>query len=123
MLARILLALPALVTASALAGAQGRVSKDAVTTSDAARASAPNATERAVVRAVDAHNAEHLALLERVVNVNSGTMNFAGVRQVADLLRAPLEALGFRTRWVDGAAFKRAGHLVAEHPGPGPKLL
>ena len=24
---------------------------------------------------------------------------------------------------MDGAAFHRAGHLVAEHPGPGPKLL
>ena len=24
---------------------------------------------------------------------------------------------------MDGAPFHRAGHLVAEHPGPGPKLL
>jgi glutamate carboxypeptidase len=81
------------------------------------------APEQAVARAVDARNAEGLALLERIVNVNSGTQNFAGVRQVGDLLRAELDALGFRTRWVDGAPFKRAGHLVAEHPGPGPKLL
>ena len=79
--------------------------------------------ERAIVRAVDAHNAEALALLERIVNINSGTMNFAGVRRVADELRPPLESLGFATRWVDGAAFQRAGHLVAERPGPGPKLL
>jgi glutamate carboxypeptidase len=86
-------------------------------------AAQPNTVERAVVRAVDAHNAESLALLERVVNVNSGTQNFAGVRQVGDLFREQLDALGFRTRWVDGAAFHRAGHLVAEHPGPGPKLL
>jgi glutamate carboxypeptidase len=85
--------------------------------------SAPSAVEQAVVRAVDARAAEHLALLERVVNVNSGTMNFAGVRQVGDILGGELAALGFRTRWVDGAPFKRAGHLVAEHPGPGPKLL
>jgi glutamate carboxypeptidase len=86
-------------------------------------AAAPSAVERAIVRAVDARNAEHLALLERVVNVNSGTMHFAGVRQVGDLLGRELDALGFRTRWVDGAPFERAGHLVAEHPGPGPKLL
>ena len=33
------------------------------------------------------------------------------------------DALGFTTRWVDGAAFHRAGHLIAEHPGPGPKIL
>jgi len=82
-----------------------------------------SAAEQAVVRAVDARNAEALALLERTVNINSGTHNFAGVRQVGDVLRAELDALGFRTRWVDGAPFKRAGHLVAEHAGPGPKLL
>jgi glutamate carboxypeptidase len=79
--------------------------------------------ERAVSAAVDQHNAEALSLLEQLVNINSGTMNFAGVRAVADVLRPRLEALGFTTRWVDGAAFHRAGHLVAEHPGPGPKLL
>ena len=79
--------------------------------------------ERAAVSAVDAHNAEALALLERIVNTNSGTMNRAGVRSVADVLRPRLESLGFRTRWVDGASFKRAGHLIAEHPRPGPKIL
>ena len=79
--------------------------------------------ERAIVRAVDTHNAQALALLERIVNINSGTMNFAGVRQVGDVLRTQLDALGFRTQWVDGASFNRAGHLVAVHPGSGPKIL
>ncbi|HWG52362.1 MAG TPA: hypothetical protein VN677_03585, partial [Gemmatimonadaceae bacterium] len=37
-------------------------------------------TEQAVVRSVDAHNADALALLIRLVNINSGTTNFAGVR-------------------------------------------
>src|SRR6185312_11780363 len=82
-----------------------------------------SATERALVKSVDAHNADALALLIKVVNINSGTMNFAGVRQVGSVFRAQLDSLGFKTRWVDGAAFHRAGHLVAEHPGPGPKLL
>jgi glutamate carboxypeptidase len=79
--------------------------------------------ERSAAKAVDSHNAEALALLERIVNINSGTMNLAGVRAVADVLRPQLESLGFKTRWEDGASFKRAGHLIAEHPGPGPKLL
>src|ERR1043166_285406 len=79
--------------------------------------------ERALVSAGDTHNAEALALLERIVNINSGTMNFAGVRQVGDILRARLDSLGFATRWVDGASFHRGGHLVAEHRGPVPKLL
>jgi glutamate carboxypeptidase len=88
------------------------------------RAAQPlSAQEQAVARAVDARNAEALALLERLVNINSGTQNLAGVRRVGDVLRAEFDALGFRTRWVDGAPFQRAGHLVAEHPGPGPKLL
>jgi glutamate carboxypeptidase len=79
--------------------------------------------ERAIVAAVDANNAAALTLLEKAVNINSGTHNFAGVRAVGDIFRRELDDLGFRTRWVDGAAFKRAGHLIAEHPGAGPKIL
>lgn len=86
-------------------------------------AGALDPTERSIVRAVDAHNAQALALLERLVNINSGTMNFAGVRAVGDMLRAQFDSLGFTTRWVDGTPFHRAGHLVVEHPGPGPKIL
>lgn len=79
--------------------------------------------ERALVTYIDAHNQDALALLERVVNINSGTQNFEGVREVGRAFRAELDALGFSTRWVDGAAFKRAGHLVADHPGAGPRIL
>ncbi len=80
-------------------------------------------TERTLVHSVDAHNAEALALLIKLVDINRGTVNFAGVRQVGDILRAQLDSLGFATRWVDGTPFHRAGHLVAEHSGLGPKLL
>jgi glutamate carboxypeptidase len=79
--------------------------------------------EQKIVSAVDRHNDAALDLLIRAVNINSGTMNFAGVRQVGDVFAAQFDSLGFTTRWVDGSAFGRAGHLVAEHPGPGPKLL
>src|SRR4051812_45530636 len=79
--------------------------------------------ERAIVSAVDAANADALALLEKAVNINSGTHNFAGVRAVGDLFRKEFDALGFKTTWVDGAAFKRAGHLVADHPGKGPRII
>jgi glutamate carboxypeptidase len=85
--------------------------------------SAPTPDERALVTFIDAHNAEALALLERVVNINSGTQNLEGVREVGRVFSAELDALGFKTRWVDGSAFKRAGHLVAEHPGSGPRIL
>ncbi len=79
--------------------------------------------ERAIVGHVDAHNGEALALLERAVNINSGTQNFTGVREVGTLFAAELDALGFTTRWVDGTPFKRAGHLVAERARPGRRFL
>jgi glutamate carboxypeptidase len=79
--------------------------------------------ERAIVSHVDAGNAQALALLERAVNTNSGTQNFDGVREVGRMFRAEFDALGFKTSWIDGAPFKRAGHLVADHPGPGPRML
>ena len=79
--------------------------------------------ERAIVRAVDAGNLGGLALLRQLVNINSGTMNFPGVQAVGAVLRAQFDSLGFKTRWIDGTPFHRAGHLVAEHPGQGPGLL
>ena len=97
--------------------------------SAAQRPAAPAGSERlspdeqAIVAQVDAGNAAALALLERAVNINSGSMNFAGVRAVGDLFRQEFDALGFTTRWVDGTPFGRAGHLVAERPGPGPRVL
>jgi glutamate carboxypeptidase len=84
-----------------------------------APASGLSATERRMMQSVDAHRDASVALLERVVNINSGTTNRAGVRAVGDAFRAELDGLGFRTRWVDGAAFGRAGHLVAERPVAG----
>ncbi|MEZ4415479.1 MAG: M20/M25/M40 family metallo-hydrolase [Gemmatimonadota bacterium] len=80
--------------------------------------------ERRIVEAVDAHHAEALALLQRLVDTNSGSMNFEGVREVGRVLAAELQGLGFQTEWVDGASFERAGHLVARRAGSrGPHLL
>src|SRR6476646_1238013 len=79
--------------------------------------------ERALASFVDAHNGESLALLERIVNINSGTQHFEGVRQVGVVMRAELDALGFKTEWIDGAAWNRAGHLVATHAGTSQKIL
>jgi glutamate carboxypeptidase len=79
--------------------------------------------ELAIVQHIDAHVGDALKLLEQAVNINSGTQNFRGVQNVGRVFGAELERLGFNVRWVDGAAFKRAGHLIAEHPAAGPKLL
>jgi glutamate carboxypeptidase len=82
-----------------------------------------DAKERALVKHVAASEQASFALLEQIVNVNSGTMNFAGVRKVGDMLRPRFEALGFEVKWVDGTPFGRAGHLVATRPGRGPHVL
>ena len=78
--------------------------------------------ETAIVAHVDAHLGEARALLERVVNLNSGTQNLAGVREVGQVFAKELEALGFTTRWANGDAWGRAGHLIATRKGTAPKL-
>src|SRR5262245_55406576 len=82
-------------------------------------------TERRIVQSVDRGAAAALALLQRVVDINSGTMHFDGVRDVGRALAPEFEALGFTTRWVDGAAWNRAGHLIATRAGRAgsPRLL
>ncbi len=79
--------------------------------------------ERGVIEVVDARAEAAIALLERLVNINSGTMNLEGVREVGRVLALEFERLGFETEWVDGTGFERAGHLVARHGGRGPHLL
>ena len=61
--------------------------------------------------------------LEEVVNINSGTMNFEGVRKVGAVFKSQLEALGFKAEITDGTAYRRAGHLVASYGTQGPKIL
>ncbi|MEJ2187556.1 MAG: M20/M25/M40 family metallo-hydrolase, partial [Gemmatimonadota bacterium] len=71
--------------------------------------------ERQIAAWVDAHMDDATDLLARIVDINSGTMNFQGVRMVGDVLRSQLDSLGFQTRWIDlPAQVHRAGHLFAE---------
>ncbi len=87
-------------------------------------AAPPTAAERTMIATVDAEQARHVALLEALVNQNSGTRNLPGVRAVYDTLRPEFEALGFTVRWVDQAVVGRAGHMIATHTGkPGRKRL
>jgi glutamate carboxypeptidase len=64
-------------------------------------------------------------MLEHSVNLNSGTMNHAGVRAVGRALEPYFEELGFAVRWIDmPAQVNRAGHLFAERNGErGKKIL
>jgi glutamate carboxypeptidase len=76
-----------------------------------------NKAETKMAATVDAEYERSVALLEKMVNQNSGTMNFAGVKAVSEMMRAELEPLGFKVEWQDMAAAKRAGHLVATKAG------
>lgn len=81
-------------------------------------------TERKLIQYVDEHNEEYLTLLKRLININSGTMNFEGVKEVGSVLMKEFEALGMETEWVDGSSFGRAGHLVARiEGGKGKRIL
>ena len=79
--------------------------------------SALSGSEQKLVETVDKTVPAALALLEKAVNVNSGTMNFEGVREVSKMFEVELQGMGFTTQWVDGAAWNRAGDLIA-HRAP-----
>ncbi|MEP1096084.1 MAG: M20/M25/M40 family metallo-hydrolase [Cyclobacteriaceae bacterium] len=81
-------------------------------------------TEKKLSKWVDDNNADAVTLLKELVNINSGTMNFEGVRAVGDVLMEKFDALGMETEWVSGKGFNRAGHLVAKiEGGKGMKIL
>ena len=79
--------------------------------------------EQTMMHTVAAEHDRHIALLERLVNQNSGSLNLPGVRIVGDMVRAELEPLGFQVRWLDMTGTGRAGHLVATRNGGGRNIL
>ena len=81
--------------------------------------------ERAMIATVDAEQQRTLAMLERWVNQNSGSLNIQGVTKVGEMLREELEPLGFTVEWIDVKATGRAGHILARHAGKagGKRLL
>lgn len=67
---------------------------------------------------------EQINFLEKSVNINSGTMNPRGVKEVGMLYKDELDALGFETRWITMPdSLQRAGHLFAEINGGNGKTI
>lgn len=80
--------------------------------------------EKVMDRTVDARFEASVALLQKLVDQNSGTLNLEGVTKVGAMMRAELEALGFAVSWKPMAEVGRAGHLIAVHHGkPGRKRI
>lgn len=80
--------------------------------------------EQRIADEVKAWQPGAITLLERSARINSGTFNLAGVRAVGEVYRKELEALGFKTAWIDmPREMGRAGHLVANRMGKQGKRL
>jgi glutamate carboxypeptidase len=77
-----------------------------------------NGVEEQLRDYVEQNHQEAIQLLQRVADINSGTMNLEGVRAVGRVFEAELDALGFETRWISmPREMGRAGHLFAERRG------
>lgn len=80
--------------------------------------------ETMVIATVKTQMPQTEAFLEKVVNINSGTLNKEGVRTVGKLMADEFDKLGFKTEWVTlPDSLNRAGHLVATRQGKKGKKL
>ena len=82
-------------------------------------------TERKIIQKVKSFDESSLSFLEKVVNINSGTLNQEGVKEVGEVFDLAFREIGFQTEWIDmPAEMNRAGHLFASIDGDkGKKLL
>jgi len=81
--------------------------------------------ERKVLKTIEKNNGEAISFLEKTVNVNSGTLNLQGVRDVGTIFSSAFEQINFETTWISMPQdMNRAGHLFAEIKGnKGKKLV
>ena len=81
-------------------------------------------TEIAIINAVDANNEDALKFLIDNVNLNSGSMNADGVRDLGMRYVNAYNALGFETDFIDQSEVNRGGHFIARKKGnSGQRLL
>jgi len=81
--------------------------------------------EKKLVKTVESNNSEAIDFLVNVVNINSGTLNAKGVKEVGMVFKIAFENINFNTRWIEmPEEMNRAGHFFAETEGTkGKKLL
>lgn len=62
---------------------------------------------------------ETLSLPEDAININSGSLRKAGVREVGRVFEREFQKIGFETEWLElPAEVNRAGHFIATRKGP-----
>lgn len=81
--------------------------------------------EKKIIRNIEQNNAQAISFLEKVVNINSGTLNLKGVKEVGTEFATAFEEIGFESTWIPmPEEMNRSGHLFAEIKGSkGKKLL
>ena len=103
----------------------------------AAEATEPDleSQERQLVQWLDTQEAAMLSLLGQLTNINSGSLNKAGIDTIASLLSAELRQLGFSVSTLPGGIVSMpscpgneyvvdlADHVLASRSGSGAKLL
>ncbi len=81
-------------------------------------------TEKQLIQLIDKNYEETVALLEETVNINSGTYNLEGVREVGRVFEREFAKIGFETTWITlPDSLRRAGHFVATRKGSKGKKL
>ncbi len=72
-------------------------------------------TEKKILHEVAANNDEAILFLEKVVNINSGTLNVAGVKEVGAIFSEAFKNSGFTPSWKSMPdSMNRAGHMFCE---------
>ena len=94
-----------------------------------------NASERELIDWLELREDEMASLLERLTNINSGSLNKRGLAEVASLFETELVSLGFATETLPGDLVDMpscpgsnydidlADHLLAKKSGTGSRLL
>jgi len=73
------------------------------------------AAEKMIIAQVDKNFEQQLKFLEQTVNINSGTQNKAGVKQVGQVYKRAFDDIGMTTEWVKlPEKVNRADHLTAK---------
>jgi glutamate carboxypeptidase len=90
----------------------------------AAQSQTLSPVEKKIVAAVNERLVYAEEMLKESVNINSGSLNVAGVKQVGDLFAKEFEKAGMKPEWVSlPDSLRRAGHLVATRKGKKGKKL